>query len=160
MSMGKLEDGQHKTKEQQRRKRQQQLRKLQKHHQHTILSKNCAFNVLISDDTTNGYESDSSYIVRRREPSKLNPPKFTRSLKTPSRMPQTGSRSSSGSTNPVRSSSVPAPVSRSVYSSIQRGEDIPFQGLRRPLYPRDKESNFRKPLSNSRDNVQAEQVIY
>ena len=74
MSMGKLEDGhQLKIKEQHRRKRQQQLRKLQKHHQHSILSKNCAFNVLISDDTTtNGYESDSSYIVRRREPSKFS----------------------------------------------------------------------------------------
>lgn len=74
--MGKLEDGHHKSREQQRRKRQQQLRKLQKHHQHTILSKNCAFNVLISDDTTNGYESDSSYIIRRREPSKWQENQF------------------------------------------------------------------------------------
>lgn len=142
MSMGKIEDAQQKSKEQQRRKRQQQLRKLQRHHQHTILSKNCAFNVLISDDTTtNGYESDSSYIVRRREPSKWSLESFSKFITKINLFLKL----------------VPVPFSRSVYSSVQKGEDIPFEGLRRlKQYSRDKE--VRKPLSDSRDNIQTDQV--
>jgi hypothetical protein len=49
---------------------------------------------------------------------------------------------------------VPAPISRSIYSSVQRGEDIPYEGLMPYLRPKD----IRKPLSDSRDNVQIEQV--
>lgn len=150
MSMGKLEDVHHlsKIKEQQRRKRQQ-LRKLQKHHQHSIHSKNCAFNVLISDDTTttNGYESDSSYIVRRREPSRSTT-QFVCWTKLDDLICWF-----------LLLFSVPAPVSRSVYSSVQRGEDIPFEGLRRSIPYMRKDDKFRKPLSvDSRDNIQTDQV--
>ena len=48
-------------------------------------------------------------------------------------------------------------MSRSIYSSVQRGEDIPYEGLI-PYLRCSKDNKFKKPLSDSRDNVQTEQV--
>lgn len=49
-----------------------------------------------------------------------------------------------------------------MYSSIQRGEDIPFEGLRRSIpYAVRSKDKFRKPLSiDSRDNLPTTDQVF
>lgn len=101
------------------RSRRDQQQRLAREAQH---QRSCVFNALTS---TNGYESDSSYIIKKRESKK-------------GLFATTTICQQHHINTPSRHTEQPEPATRETYVSVQRGDsDIPLAGLQKPApHPR------------------------
>ena len=76
-------------------------------------NRKCVFNALINQPTS-GYESDSSYIIKKKDPHSANFSTDDDERLSNMRQQRT------------------SPISHKDYVAVQQGQDIPFEGLRRP----------------------------
>lgn len=94
-------------------------------------NRKCVFNALTNRSLASGYESDSSYIIKKKDPHH-HQQQQQQQISSTSNMYSanaTTTNNTNSTTEPKRRSPID---SHRDYVAVQQGQDIPFEGLRRP----------------------------